>query len=75
MAMIGAYDCALGTREWGPEVIYKFTAPASGMFRAEVSDPWGVDIDIHLLKDPVIDGDIARGCIGRADKKLEVTGR
>jgi hypothetical protein len=71
--MIGAYDCAPDTREWGPEVIYRFTAPASGTFRAELYDPSGVDVDIHLLRDPVIDGDIATGCIGRAHEKLEMS--
>jgi len=32
-----------------------------------------VDVDIHLLQDPVIEGDIAVGCIGRAHELLEVT--
>jgi len=73
LAMIGAYDCDLSKREWGPEVIYRFTAPAPGMFRAEVSDGFGVDVDIHLLRDPIIEGDIATGCIARAHERLEVS--
>ncbi|MGB0641317.1 MAG: phosphodiester glycosidase family protein, partial [Myxococcota bacterium] len=44
-----------------------------GTFRAELSDPVGVDVDIHLMQDPVIVDDIGTGCIARAHETLEVT--
>ena len=71
---IDSYDCASGTNESGPEVIYRFNAPSGGTFRAELTDPQGVDIDIHLLKNPSIANGVATGCLGRAHEKLEVTG-
>ena len=46
---IDEYDCAMGTDEAQPEVIYTFTTSHDGTFRAALSDGTGVDIDIHLL--------------------------
>jgi len=73
LAMIGAYDCAPGIREWGPEVVYRFTAEHPGTFRAEINDAIGVDVDIHLMQDPEIIDDIGTGCIERAHERLEVS--
>ena len=71
---IDFYDCASSTSESGPEVIYRFEAPSSGTFRAELTDPQGVDIDIHLLQNPSISAGKATGCIARAHEALEVSG-
>ena len=68
------YDCAPSTNESGPEIIYKFTAAHPGEFRARLEDPSGVDIDIHLLQNPIESGGVVSGCLGRAHEYLEVSG-
>jgi len=35
--------------ERGKEIVYSFTVANEGVVRAELSDGWGVDIDLHLL--------------------------
>ena len=65
------YDCKLETLEYGPEVVYRFTAEHAGDFRAEVVDPVGPDIDLHLLQDPQIDENgTVTGCLARAHEVL-----
>ena len=66
------YDCAADRREYGPEVVYQFVMPADGYFRAEVLDPNGVDIDLHLLSNPSIDSNgLVNGCLARNDRIIE----
>ena len=67
-------DCAPDTLEHGPEVVYRFVAPAAGDFRAELVDGSGVDIDLHLVQNPSVVGGVLTGCIARAHETLEVTG-
>ena len=69
---INTYDCAPDTGERGPEIVYVFEVDTPGDFRAELVDPRGVDIDLHLLRDPVIEDGFARGCIARAHESLFV---
>gem|GEM_PF-2814965 len=67
-----SYDCAPDRREFGREVVYQFTLPASGYFRAEVSDGLGVDIDLHLLQNPSVDNNgLVSGCLARDDSLIE----
>ena len=67
-----SYDCAPDRREFGREVVYQFTLPASGYFRAEVSDGLGVDIDLHLLQNPSVDANgLVSGCLARDDSLIE----
>ena len=69
---IDFYDCAPTTNESGNEVIYRFTVANTGSFRAKLSDPSGVDIDLHLLQNPQVNNGVASGCIDRAHEELDV---
>ena len=69
---IDFYDCAPTTNESGNEVIYRFTVTNPGRFRAKLSDPSGVDIDLHLLQNPQVNNGVASGCIDRAHEELDV---
>jgi len=66
------YDCAPSTNESGPEVVYAFQLPTSGYFRADLTDGPGVDIDLHLLKNPSISGGVVSGCLARNDSSIEI---
>ena len=66
------YDCAPGTNESGPEVVYRFTIPTAGYFRADLTDGAGVDIDLHLLQNPSLSGGVVSGCIARNDSSIEI---
>jgi hypothetical protein len=69
---VDTYDCAPGKLETGPEVFYRFVTTEPGTFHAELTDPQGVDIDIHLLQNPALEGSQMTGCIARAHEKLTV---
>lgn len=69
---LDSYDCAPNTGEHGPEIIYRFEAPARGSFRAVLEDGVGVDIDIHLLHNPSISNRSVSGCVDRAHTDLFV---
>ena len=71
-SMANTYDCAPTTNESGPEVVYAFTLPVSGYFRADLTDGAGVDIDLHLLKTPSISNGVVTGCIARNDSSIEI---
>ncbi|MBJ93987.1 MAG: hypothetical protein CMP23_05855, partial [Rickettsiales bacterium] len=71
--LVDRYDCAPGTQEHGPEVVYRFVTSAPGDFRAELIDGVGVDIDLHLAQNPTVSGGLLSGCIARAHETLEVT--
>ena len=68
-----SYDCAPMTREFGPEVVYKFTIETTALFTAEVQHDSEVDVDLHLLRDPTVDaqGGVS-GCVGRAHYRLSI---
>jgi hypothetical protein len=67
---VTAYDCAPDTREAGPGRWYAFTLDAPREVRIEVSDGAGVDVDVHLLRDPRVEDGLARGCVDRDDTHL-----
>ena len=70
--LYNTYDCAADRREFGREVIYEFTLPSPGYFRAEVRDEAGVDIDLHLLHNPSVDANgLVSGCLDRDDRLIE----
>ena len=68
------YDCRPNTQEYGPERVYQFTLTHPSFFRAEVLDPIGVDIDLHLLQNPQINSEgYVQGCLEGHDRLIEYT--
>ncbi len=55
------YSCAPGTNESGPEIVYELSVPSSGVLNVTVSDPYGVDVDVHILSSADNDACLARG--------------
>lgn len=70
--VVNSYDCSSSTGENGPEVVYAFSSEHAGTFRAELTNPEGVDIDLHLLRNHTVNAGRASGCLGRAHEALEV---
>jgi pentapeptide MXKDX repeat protein len=71
--LYNTYDCAADRREFGREVVYQFTMPSAGYFRAEVLESNGVDIDLHLLYNPSVDENgFVTGCVIRNDRLIEL---
>lgn len=66
------YDCAENTNEAGPEIVYRFSLEGRGDLIAQVIDSQGTDIDLHLLSEADVENGVARGCLGRAHRRLEV---
>ncbi len=67
---IDAYSCAADKSERGPERWYRFELTETREVRIEVADGTGVDIDVHLLRDPTVSDGLATGCIARNDKAI-----
>lgn len=63
-----AYSCAPDKREWGPEIVYHFFVAMGGDLTVSVTDPAGVDVDVHLLSAPDPDA-----CLIRNDKTFTAT--
>jgi hypothetical protein len=68
---LSSYNCAPGTNEGGPEIVYRVAVPSDGLLTAVVYDASGVDIDVHILSD--LD---ASSCLSRGDREAsaEVSG-
>jgi hypothetical protein len=65
---IDTYNCAAGTNESGPEVVYRFSLPAKARVTAWVQGDGGaVDIDIHLLDSASLSGSTATACAARGN--------
>lgn len=54
------YACDRTKLEYGREWVYRFTVCGSGRLEASLVDPLGVDVDLHLLRDPEEEGCVAR---------------
>lgn len=69
---IDTYSASPTTKEFGPEVIYRFEISSAGTLTAAVSDlQSGVDNDIHLLSSLSLNGDDqAVDAIARNDKEI-----
>ena len=69
---IDTYSASPTTKEFGPEVIYRFEIASAGTVTASVADlQSGVDNDIHLLSSLSVDGDDqAVDAIARNDKEI-----
>jgi hypothetical protein len=68
--LVDRYDCAETTAESGPERWYRFELAASRDVRIDVADGSGVDVDIHLLRDPSVTDGTAYGCVERDDATI-----
>ncbi len=63
------YDgCAASQDESGPELVYTFTLEAPATIRAQVFDPAGVDVDLHVLDS----SGAPAGCLARAHEDARV---
>ncbi|MEZ4230653.1 MAG: hypothetical protein R3B89_15870 [Polyangiaceae bacterium] len=63
---VDTYDCAPGTSESGPEVVYQVDVPEAGRLSVSVADADGVDVDVHLLDSPS-----GAGCLVRDDASFD----
>ena len=67
---VDRYDCA-AAGEAGGEVVYQIDIATAGLLRIEVREANGVDVDVHLLRDPAVTDRVASGCIARGNKLVE----
>jgi len=68
---IDSYDCAPGTDESGPELVFSFQLVADARVTAFIEEAGSVDVDVHLLDDLSLSGGVASGCVSRGNKIAE----
>lgn len=64
--MLDRYSCKPSADESGPEIVYMIRVKKGGVLTASVTDPAGVDVDVHLLN-----GMDENNCIVRGDRTLK----